>query len=159
MRSCITILSFLFILEVEAPDCSYHWIEKWTRDLVNMSTVSEAASNRLSVEQSVGVSEKRSEGQFDGHIDWQREHQRTVRRSLRRTAWRTVRPCKQYIMLALASVCQAGCTPSVVCHWLTAYMVTELLSCLRTSGMTEFCKHNNYVTKVTLVLFVILYDV
>ena len=62
----MTILPFLFTLEVEAPDSNYHCIEDWTRDFVNTPTVSDALSVDLSVGQSVGVSEKRSDGQFDG---------------------------------------------------------------------------------------------
>jgi hypothetical protein len=56
MRSCTTILSFLFTLEVEAQDSSCPCIEDWARDLVNTPAVSEALSVDLPVGQSEGQS-------------------------------------------------------------------------------------------------------
>ena len=68
----------LYTLEVEAPDCSYHCIEDWIRDLVNKPTVSETRV-RWCVRQTV----RRTRGHCDGRDDGQQTHQRTVRRTAR----------------------------------------------------------------------------
>lgn len=73
MRSCMTILLFLLTLEVEAPDCCHHFIEDWTRNLVNTPSFQGTVHPTL---------------------------RRTIRRTVRWTIRRAVRQCKHHISVA-----------------------------------------------------------